>query len=74
MLSKGEMSWVSQSTTRPPKVGQPGMQQQVGAKRALKVDQIWLIRFFLDRERRMRDRALLDFAIGASFAVAISSN
>ncbi|WP_341991305.1 tyrosine-type recombinase/integrase [Azorhizobium sp. AG788] len=35
----------------------------VGAKRALKVKQIWLIRFFLDREERMRDRALFDLAI-----------
>ena len=36
---------------------------QVGAKRALKVKQIWLIRFFLGREGRMRDRALFDLAI-----------
>lgn len=37
--------------------------RQVGAKRALKVRQIWAIRFFLDREGRMRDRALFDMAI-----------
>lgn len=37
--------------------------KQVGAKRALKVKQIWLIRFFLDREGRMRDQALFDLAI-----------
>jgi hypothetical protein len=37
--------------------------RQVGAKRALKPRQIWAIRFFLDRERRMRDRALFDLAI-----------
>ncbi|MBB3773040.1 site-specific recombinase XerC [Angulomicrobium tetraedrale] len=37
--------------------------KQVGAKRALKVKQIWLIRFFLDREERMRDRALFDLSI-----------
>ena len=37
--------------------------RQVGAKRALKVRQIWSIRFFLDREGRMRDRALFDLAI-----------
>lgn len=37
--------------------------RQVGAKRALKVRQIWSIRFFLDREARMRDRALFDLAI-----------
>ena len=37
--------------------------RQVGAKRALKPRQIWPIRFYLDRERRMRDRALFDLAI-----------
>jgi site-specific recombinase XerC len=37
--------------------------KHVGAKRALKVRQIWSIRFFLDREGRMRDRALFDLAI-----------
>jgi site-specific recombinase XerC len=37
--------------------------KQVGVKRPLKVKQIWLIRFFLDREGRMRDRALFDLAI-----------
>ena len=37
--------------------------RKVGAKRALKPRQIWAIRFFLDRERRLRDRALFDLAI-----------
>ena len=37
--------------------------KQIGAKRALKPRQIWAIRFFLDREGRMRDRALFDLAI-----------
>ena len=37
--------------------------KQVGAKRALKIKQIWSIRFYLDREGRMRDRALFDLAI-----------
>jgi site-specific recombinase XerC len=37
--------------------------KQVGAKRALKPRQIWQIRFFLDREKRLRDRALFDLAI-----------
>lgn len=37
--------------------------KQVGAKRALKVKQIWTIRFFLHRESRMRDRAIFDVAI-----------
>jgi hypothetical protein len=37
--------------------------RQVGAKRALKVRQIWAVRFFLNREGRTRDRALFDLAI-----------
>lgn len=37
--------------------------RKVGAKRALKPRQIWAIRFFLDREGRLRDRALFDLAI-----------
>jgi site-specific recombinase XerC len=37
--------------------------RKVGAKRALKPRQVWAIRFFLDRERRVRDRALFDLAI-----------
>lgn len=35
----------------------------LGAKRALKPQQIWAIRFWLDRERRLRDRAMFDLAI-----------
>jgi site-specific recombinase XerC len=34
-----------------------------GAKRAFKPQQVWAIRFYLDRERRLRDRALFDLAI-----------
>ena len=34
-----------------------------GAKRALQPQQVWAIRFWLDRERRRRDRALFDLAI-----------
>jgi integrase len=37
--------------------------RMVGAKRALKPHQVWAIRFWLDRERRFRDRALFDLAI-----------
>jgi integrase len=37
----------------------------VGAKRALKPRQVWAIRFWLDHERRLRDRALFDLAIGS---------
>jgi len=37
--------------------------RHVGAKRALRIRQNWSIRFLLDREGRMRDRALFDLAI-----------
>ena len=39
------------------------MGRKVGAKRALKPRHIWAVRFFLDREGRLRDRALFDLAI-----------
>lgn len=53
------------SQYNPAAAGRPAWNadRQVGAKRALKVKQIWSIRFFLDREGRMRDRALFDLAI-----------
>ena len=35
----------------------------IGAKRALKPQHVWAIRFLLDREKRVRDRALFDLAI-----------
>lgn len=49
----------------------PGMQgrpawnagKMVGAKRPLTQEQIWAVRFFLDREGRLRDRALFDLAL-----------
>jgi integrase len=37
--------------------------QKLGAKRPLKPKQVWAIRFWLEREQRLRDRALLDLAI-----------
>jgi site-specific recombinase XerC len=37
--------------------------KKVGTKRPLKPRQIWAVRFFLDREQRLRDRALFDLAI-----------
>lgn len=37
--------------------------KRVGVKKPLKQRQIWAVRFFLDREGRMRDRALFDLAI-----------
>lgn len=40
-----------------------GMLERPGTKRPLTQKQIWAIRFFLDREERLRDRALFDLAI-----------
>jgi hypothetical protein len=37
--------------------------RKLGAKRALKPQQVWAIRFWLDREQRVRDRAMFDVAI-----------
>src|SRR5881275_2222961 len=37
--------------------------RKLGAKRALKPQQVWAIRFWLDGERRLRDRAMFDLAI-----------
>ena len=37
--------------------------RKVGPKRALKQKEVWAIRFWLDQERRLRDRALFDLAI-----------
>lgn len=37
--------------------------KQVGVKKPLSQRQIWAVRFFLDREGRVRDRALFDLAI-----------
>ena len=37
--------------------------RMVGAKRALKPQQVWAIRFWLDQEGWLRGRAMFDFAI-----------
>jgi hypothetical protein len=37
--------------------------RKLGAKRALKPQRVWAIRFWLDRERRLRDRVLFDLTI-----------
>jgi integrase len=37
--------------------------RKLGGKRALKPQQVWAIRFWLDRECRLRDRAMFDLAI-----------
>src|SRR5664279_4264063 len=37
--------------------------RKLGAKRALKPQQVWAIRFWLDHERRVRDRAMFDLVI-----------
>lgn len=49
----------------PAALGRPAWNasRKVGVKKLLKQRQIWAIRFFLDREGRMRDRALFDLAI-----------
>lgn len=49
----------------PTSLGRPAWNagQKVGIKKPLKQRQIWAIRFFLDNEKRMRDRALFDLAI-----------
>jgi site-specific recombinase XerC len=37
--------------------------RKLGSKRPLKPKQVWAVRFWLERERRLRDRALFDLAI-----------
>jgi integrase len=37
--------------------------RMIGAKRALKPQHVWAVRFWLDYQRRLRDRAMFDFAI-----------
>ena len=37
--------------------------KKFGAKRALKPQQVWAVRFRLDQDRRLRDRAMFDLAI-----------
>lgn len=45
----------------------------IGAKRALKQQQVWAIRFWLDQHRGLRDRALFGFAIDSSCAAVMWS-
>lgn len=47
----------------PWKHGRRGTPKTVGTKRPLTQKPIWAIRFFLEREGRLRDRALFDQAI-----------
>lgn len=37
--------------------------RKVGVKKPMKQRKVWVIRFFLDIEERMRDRAMFDLAI-----------
>ena len=46
----------------------------VGAKRALKPQQVWAIRFWLDSERRLRDRAMFDLAIDIANCAGVMSS
>ncbi len=61
--ANGERRWDTRHTTLLSKDrrGTPG--KKLGAKRPLKPKEIWEIRFMLDREHRLRDRALFDLAI-----------
>ena len=60
----GEGLWDIQNMVRSPRSAGRGTQAgKLGAKRALKPQQVWAIRFWLDRERRLRDRAMFDRAI-----------
>jgi integrase len=57
-------TWDTRNLTRPSPNGARGtLHEKPGAKRGLKPQQVWAIRFYLDRERRVRDRALFDLAI-----------
>ncbi|MCU0733755.1 MAG: tyrosine-type recombinase/integrase [Hyphomonas sp.] len=49
----------------PASIGRPARTagRMVGVKKSLKQRQLWAFRFFLEREGRMRDRALFDLAI-----------
>jgi site-specific recombinase XerC len=44
----------------------------LGAKRALMAQQVWAIWLWLDREGRVRDRAMFDLAVDSSCAAATS--
>ena len=37
--------------------------RKIGAKRVLKPQQVWAVRFWLDQEDRLRNRAMFDLAI-----------
>jgi hypothetical protein len=44
-----------------------------GAKRPLRPKDVWSIRFWLEQQRRLRDRTLFDLGIDSSSVAAISS-
>ena len=44
--------------------------RKIGAKRALMPQQVWAVRFWLDRGRRLRDRAMFDLAIDSKLCTA----
>ena len=56
---------MGQSEHDPGAKGKPAWNagRKLGAKRALKPQQVWAIRFWLDNKKRMRDRAMFDLAI-----------
>ncbi len=57
-------TWDNQNTIRARRV-RPAWNagRKLGAKRALKPQQVWAIRFWLDSKKRVRDRAMFDLAI-----------
>lgn len=63
MVAEGELKWYC--TIRSCRTGPSSLERRPKSRhqKPLKQRQIWAIRFFLDRERRMRDRAPLDLAI-----------
>src|SRR5687768_7411707 len=60
----GEQQWDIPNTI-PAFRGRPPWNagRKLGAKRAFKPQQVWAVRFWLDQERRVRDRAMFDLAI-----------
>ena len=61
---QGAAQWEFHNTSRRRKTWHHGtLVLELGPKRPFTQKQIWTIRFLLDREQRLRDRALLDLAI-----------
>jgi hypothetical protein len=57
------MKDLSENTEKTTAAAQWPLGRRLGAKRAFQPKQVWAIRFWLNREGRLRDRALYDLAI-----------